>query len=324
MPGSEANRLFVLGRAAELYYDQELSQEEVARELKVSRPTVSRLLKEARQEGIVQIIVRTSIAFNNRLEEGLRRAFPFLRKAIVVATFEEVLQRDQAHIQRDVARAAAEHINRVVTDGSIIGVAWGSTMAQVVQHLVPKQVSNTVVVQIKGSVSRVFRDTNAQEITRRFGHAYNAQVYYLPVPTVVDSVAVKQALLENRETTEVLDLGRRANIAVYSIGVTEHDSVLFQTGYLTQEQIEALKVRGVVGNIIARHFDINGAICDPQLDERTIGLPLAEFAGKEHAIAIVIGRNKARSTLGALRGGYLNELVIDQATAEEVLKLHEL
>jgi deoxyribonucleoside regulator len=322
--GVEESRLFLLGRVAELYYEQDLSQEEVAAELHLSRPKVSRLLKEAREAGIVQIVVRSPIAFNNRLEAALKRAFPCLKKVLVVAAApDSPAAASQARLQRDVARAAAEHIHRVVTDGAIVGVAWGSTMGQIVQHLMPKQVRGVVVVQIKGSSSLVSRDNNAQEVARRFGQAYDARVYYLQVPTVVDTVAVKQALLANRETAEVLELGRRANVVVFSIGLTETDSVLVESGYLTEAQVAELKESGVVGNIIAHHYDLAGAISAPELDERTIGLPLAEFGTREHAIGVVIGPHKARATLGALRGHHLNELILDEATAGAVLALHE-
>lgn len=319
---AEESRLFLLGRVAELYYEADLSQEEVAAELQLSRPKVSRLLKEARAAGIVQIIVHSPIAFHSQLETALKQAFPFLKKVLVVAARPDSLQANPARIQRDVARAAAEHIHRVVTDGAIIGVAWGSTMGQIVLHLMPKQVRGVVVVQMKGSASLVSRDNNAQEVARRFGQAYSARVYYLQVPTVVDTVAVRQALTANRETAEVLELGRRANIIVFSIGLTETDSVLIESGYLTVAEVEALKAKGVVGNIIAHHYDLGGAISEPELDARTIGLPLAEFGAREHAIAVVIGQHKARATLGALRGRHLNELILDEATAREVLALH--
>jgi deoxyribonucleoside regulator len=78
-----------------------------------------------------------------------------------------------------------------------------------------------------------------------------------------------------------------------------------------------------VGDICSRYFTEQGAVCDPDLDGRTIGLPLADLANREHAIAVVCGLAKAAGTLGALRGKFMNGLIIDEATAWAVLRRNQ-
>lgn len=315
------NRLLLLGRVARMYYEEGSTQEAIAAQLNMSRPTVSRLLKEAREEGVVQITVRHPIRLVPELEDALAAAFPYLRKVMVVAPPGESVPGPGDLIARTVARAAADYIGGLVRDGDTIGVSWGNTLELVTLHLQAKAVADATVVQLNGGVSPAAVGTNAQEVAQRFGRAFGAQVYYLPVPAIVDSDAVRQALLTNRETAKLLELGRQANIAVYGIGAPGTDSVLVQAGYFTSWQVEGLRQRGAAGDICSRFFTEQGAVCDPGLDERTIGLPLQALAEKDYAVAVVPGRHKARGALGALRGRYLNVLITDEGTAREVLAL---
>lgn len=315
----QEDRVLLLGRVARMYYEQGATQETIATELRLSRPTVSRLLKEAREEGVVQIIIHNPVRYANDLEGALRSAFPFLRKVIVVQPDEAAPEEE---VVRDVAKASADYIRGLVRPGDVIGVSWGNTLEQVTLQLQIRAIDQVTVVQLNGGVSQASMMTNAYEIAQRFGKAFEAQVYFLPLPAVVDGQAVKEALLTNTETAYVLELGRKANIAVYGIGHPGGDSVLVQAGYFTPAQVQEFRRRGAVGDICSRYFTVTGQICDPELDSRTIGLPLHALAAKEHAIAVVPGKHKAAGALGALRGRYLNELITDEATAREILVLH--
>ncbi|HEY3366020.1 MAG TPA: sugar-binding transcriptional regulator [Symbiobacteriaceae bacterium] len=309
---ADDQRMLLLSQVAQLYYEQSATQEAIAATLNISRPTVSRLLKEAREEGVVQIVINTPFRFAADVEAELMHVFPNLRRAQVIRTSDA----------NTVLRMAAAYIARTVKDGDVIGVSWGNTLEQLTRHLPAKPLAGATVVQLNGGVAHG-ADTNATEIVTRFGRAFGADPYYLQVPTVVDSPAVKQALLQNRETARVLELGQRANVAVYGIGYPAGDSVLVRAGYFTPDHVAELRRRGAVGDICSRHFTALGAVCDEELYARTIGLPLEGLRHIEHAIAVVVGVHKAAGVLGALRGGLLNELLVDEATAREALRLHK-
>lgn len=310
---AEPQRVHLLTRVAQLYYEQSATQEAIAATMKISRPTVSRLLKQAREEGVVQIIINSPYQFVGELEAALLQSFPSLKQARVLRTAEAAT----------LARAAAAHLAETVADGDIIGISWGNTMAEMINHLPNRGLRQATVVQLNGGVARAGQGTNAHEIVTRVGRAFGAESYYLQVPAVVDNPHVREVLLENRETAQVLDLGRRANVAVYGIGAPETQSVLVQAGYFTPQQLQGLRRKGAVGDICSRYFTVEGKVCDPELDGRTIGLPLTELAQRAHAIAVVHGVHKAPGTLGALRGGFMNVLIIDEASAREVLRLSE-
>lgn len=308
---ADEERLHLLAQVAQMYYEQSATQEAVATALNISRPTVSRLLKEAREEGVVQIIINSPFRFVSDLELELLQAFPHLRQAKVVRTTDS----------GTVARAAAIHVASLLKDGDVIGVSWGNTMAEMTAYLPNRTLKRATVVQLNGGVARAGAGTNAHEIVSRFGQALGADMYYLQVPAVVDNTTVRDAFLQNRETAGVLELARRASVAVYGIGAPESRSVLVQAGYFTPQYLQGLRRKGAVGDICSRYFTVDGEPCDPELDGRTIGLPLTELAQRDYAIAVVYGVHKAPGALGALRGRFLNVLIVDESTAREILRL---
>jgi len=301
-------RVYLLTRVAQLYYEQNATQEAIAACLNLSRPTVSRLLKEAREEGVVQIVIHSPFCFVTELEAALTQAFPHLRAARVVRTADP----------SGVARAAAAYIDHIVRDGDMIGVAWGTTMAAVASALPQRPLPDVTVVQLTGGIARSGAEGSAHDVVFRFGRAFGAAVYYLHVPAVVDGPHVHDALVGNQETAHVLDLGRRANIAVFGIGVPDEQSALVQAGRLSSGDLARLHTLGAAGDICSRYFTERGNLCDPALDARTIGPTLSELANRDYSIAVAHGVHKASAVLGALRGRYCNVLIIDEATAGKV------
>lgn len=308
---ADLERVHLLGRVAQMYYEQSATQEAIAASLNISRPTVSRLLKEAREEGVVQIVINSPFRYVSDLEQALLQAFPALKQV-------RVLQGSDA---ATVVRAAASFVGSVVQNGDVVGVSWGNTLAEMSEYLQPKPLRDVTVVQLNGGVARAGSGTNAHEIASRFGQAFGADVYRLQVPAIVDSPEVRDVMLQNRETARVLELGRGVNVAIYGIGAPERNSVLVQAGYFDPNYLEGLRARGAVGDICSRYFTAEGSICDPDLDDRTIGIPLRLLGQAEQAIAVLYGAHKATGALGALRGGFLNVMVLDEVTAREVLRL---
>lgn len=316
---SEEQRALLIGQVAQLYYEQGVTQESIAARLRLSRPTISRLLREARDLGIVQIIVRRPLGLDGDLETDLLRTFPELRSARILAGVAELAE---DAVRRNLARVAARYVSALVREGDTIGVSWGETMEDVSAALPSVPVRNVTVVQLKGGVSRADEGTNAARVVERFGGAFGAEARLLPVPSIVESPLVRDALMADRHVAPLLALARQARIAVFGIGVPEPGTALHRAGYLSAAELERLRARGAVGDICSRFLTIDGQLADPELEGRTVGISLPELGAKEAAVCVACGVRKARAVLGALRGGYLNVLITDEDTAGAVLRLH--
>src|SRR4051812_4965307 len=302
--------------AAKLYYLLDYNQNEIAKILGVSRPTVSRLLQQAKSEGIVQITIMDPTENVESLAVQLEKRF-HLKKAIVAS----IPQYEDHIIKNYLGEKAAVYLDSIVKEDDIIGVTWGTTLYHIAIELKQKFVKNVQVVQLKGGVSHAETNTYASEILYLFGKAYHTAPLNLPLPAIVDHVVVKQAMEADRHIRKILEMGSQANIALFTIGAIKTDSLLFQLGYFTESELESL-LEKAVGDICSRFFDENGEICNESLNERTLGVNLEDLKKKDHSILVAGGPNKIEGIYGALKGGYANVLITDQYTAQFLLDKH--
>ena len=310
----ETEKLKKIIDAAKMYYQLDYSQQEIAKKLGISRPTVSRLLQMAKEEGIVQIKILDPTLDNERYARQLEERYR-LKKAIVVS----VPQNEDRHIKKYQGEATAEYLYAIVKDGDSIGVTWGTTLYQVAVNLQNKHVKNVNIVQLNGGVSYSETDTYASEIVHLFGKAFNTTPHFLPLPAIVDHMVVKQAIEADRHIRRILEMGKSTNIAVVTVGVPDSDSVLIRANYFTEEDLKLI-YSCAVGDICSRYIDINGNLCSEELDRRTIGIDLAELRKKEQSILVAGGPRKVDAIFGALRGGYTNVLITDHFTAKALLE----
>ncbi|HZG14167.1 MAG TPA: sugar-binding transcriptional regulator [Candidatus Bathyarchaeia archaeon] len=309
----EPDKLNKVIEAAKLYYLLDYNQNDIAKMLGVSRPTVSRLLQIAKNEGIVEIKIRDSVEDSNKIASQLEQRFN-LKKAIVVS----VPQYENHIIKNYIGEKAATYLHEIVKDGDIIGVTWGTTLYHVAIDLKQSMVKDVKVVQLKGGVSHSETHTYASEILYLFGKAFNTSPLHLPLPAIVDHVVVKQAMEADRHIRKIIETGKQANIAMFTCGPIKSESLLFQLGYFTDEDLQMIYSKAV-GDICSRFFDKDGKICNESLNERTLGIDLEEFKKKEYSILVAGGAEKIEGIYGALKGEYANVLITDQYTAQFLL-----
>ncbi|MFS0879005.1 sugar-binding transcriptional regulator [Metabacillus niabensis] len=305
----EKEKLTKIIEVARLYYQLDYSQQEIAKKLDVSRPTVSRLLKQAKDTGIVEVKIHNPVEAGEVLTERLKEKFGL--KEVIIASVSEY---DHTLIKRHLGEVAASYLNKVVKDDDLIATSWGTTVYELATKLKPKPVKNTKVVQLNGGVSHSETKTYASEIIHLFGEAFNTQTFLLPLPAIVDHIVVKQAIEADRHIHKILELGKQANIAVFSVGTPVVDSVLLQAEYFSKEEQHLIQSKAV-GEICSRFFDKNGEICVENLNNRTIGIELDELSKKEKSILVAGGSKKVKAIYGALKGKYANVLITDEQTA---------
>lgn len=313
----EHEKLNKVIEAAKLYYLLDYTQSDIAKKLGISRPTVSRLLQMAKREGIVQIKIRDQFENVEILSSNLEQKFS-LKKAIVVP----IPEYEDHVIKNHLGEKTARYLEEIVKDGDIIGVTWGTTIYNVAVELREKSVKDVKVVQLKGGVSHSEKHTYASEILYLFGRAFNTTPINLPLPAIVDHIVVKQAMEADRHIKKVLEDGKQSSIAVFTCGPVEKNSLLFQLGYFTDEELEMINSEAV-GDICSRFFDENGDVCIDSLNERTLGLPLSNFKEKEFSILVAGGPKKINAIHGALKGKHANVLVTDEFTAQLLLDLEK-
>lgn len=299
--------------AARLYYLSDLSQQEIAAKLGVSRPTVSRLLQNAKEQGYVRIEIVDPVEDLDALSRGLKLRYQLDTVLVCSSPLNEYKE-----IQKHISRTAAEYLHEIVQDKDIIGVTWGTTMYSIARHLQPKQVRGVEVVQLKGGVSHSHVNTHAAETVNLFAEAFQSVARYLPLPVIFDNLAVKDMVEQDRHIRRIIELGRQANIAVFTVGTVKEDALLFRLGYFSKEEQEQLQRTGA-GDICSRFFDAEGNVCNEEINNRTVGIDLSDLREKEKSILVAGGQRKIEAIHAALVGKFANILVTDQHTARALL-----
>ena len=313
------DKIDLLVQTARLYYELDYSQQMIAERLNISRPYVSKLINQAKLTGIVEIKINDPNETESSLEKRLRQTFD-LQRVFVIPTLNGM----GGITLEKLANVAAKFLNNIISDNDIIGVVWGDTLYECSKRVISRNdLHGVTVVQLCGGMSKIDRNIFASHISKNFADALNGTPYTLPLPAIVDSEDVKNAILKDRNISDVLNLGKQANTAIITIGAFGAQNALYRAGYLNDEEVESLIKKGAVGDIFSRIINIDGEVCDKDLDRRTIAIELDDFKKIENRIAVVSGIERAKCLCGALRGGYCNVLITEETTATEVLRLCE-
>ncbi|MBT9677354.1 sugar-binding transcriptional regulator [Levilactobacillus brevis] len=314
MAETTAERLGQALTVAKMYYQAGQSQSQIAQRMGISRPTVSRLLQFAREQGLVRIQIVDPVQDVQTLERALTRAYDV--EVHVVATQLTPVN----DVLTTVGEYAAHYLEQIVHEHDVIGIGWGKTIYAIGSSLQPDTLTGVEVIQLKGSVSYSTEQTYAYESIDAFANAFHAVPQYLPLPVIFDHQQTKELVEAERHIQYLLALGEKANIAIYSVGTVRSNALVFQLGYLQEAEKEALQQQAV-GDIFSRYIDEQGQIVNPELNERTIGIDLDSLKQKEHSILVAAGDAKVPAVRAALLGGYPNCLIIDQHAAAQLLKL---
>ena len=302
--------------AARLYYEHQFSQQSISKKLGISRPGVSRLLKQARVKGIVKIEIIDPTKKGTRLEAKLKEKFG-LKKVVVVPSDADASQ----SIKQMLGNAAVKMLEELVEDNMIVGVSWGTTMQEVARQVNGKVFKDLIVVQLNGGISRAEYDTHASEIALKIGEKFHAIPFLLPLPAIVDSPKVKKAIVSDKNIARTLDLAIQAKVAIFTIGSFGLESVLVKADYFEKDEIDALLKQNAIADVCSRIIDSEGNLCSSELNSRTIGIELEELQKKPYSIAVAGGKEKLNAIQAGLNGRLFNILITDEWVARELLEM---
>ncbi len=306
-----------LARVASLYYEDNLTQEEIARQIGGSRSTVSRLLNEARDTGVVEITIHHAWKTNSSLERELKDKFELHQVAVLSCD-----SQNSGEILSGLGELAARYVDQDLTEDSILGISWGTAVHSTVQALRPKSRIPITIVQMVGAVGLGDPLIDGPDLARFLANVYGGEYRYLHAPLIVESQRVQEAFHKELMMQETLAIARRADVALVGIGsLHPEESSLLRAGYLDEGALAQLRTQGAIGDICARHYDATGRVLDIELNRRIVGIGLNDLRNIDRLIAVAGGELKAEAILGALRGGYINILVTDDKAAEKVIEL---
>lgn len=322
--GSQMKSDRFLIKAAELYYRDGLSQQEIAQKLHTSRTSISRALIQARNEGYVQIRIQYPEQSNLGLERELEEKYGLTEALIAVPAY------DQSSDQ-EVAFQAVDYTLRVLKKNMVLGMTWGRAMHGFVEQLAQDErlrslsFRNVKIVPFLGTPGVTQLDswdatTYSNTLATKVGNLLHCASYNLSAPMYVDGEKEKELIEGIDEISKVLHMAETADMALIGIGSMQKDSSIIKAGIRTEEEYKELIQKGAVGEMVGRIYDKNGQTVDEDLQRKMIGISLDKIAKIPVRVGISYGKDKIEAIKGAIAGGLVNVLVTDVPTAELLLK----
>lgn len=311
----------LLATVASLYYKLNQSQAEIADRFGVSTSKISRMLKEARDNGIVEIRIHMPIPRDIALEQELCATFR-LRDALVLQTGSDV---SEDELLAAVGQLAAGYLHRMIPSlaaGASIGVAWGTSVHAAINVLNEMPDFQIDVVQLMGGVG--YHAVDSPDIARTLAVKLGGRHFDLHAPVLVEQAASRDILLGEPAVREGLMRARMVKLAVAGIGaVQEKASSFMRAGLLTRGDLATLRGQGAVGEMVGHFYKIDGTIEGIEINHRIIGLELDELRRVPHSLAVARGSSKVEAIIGALRGRFVTVLATDDVTARAVLTSYQ-
>ncbi len=301
-------------KAAKYYYEKDLTQQEIADKMNVSRPTVSNLLSQAREEGIVKIEIEDIRKDGQLIEAEKKIEDLYGLDEVKIAKCQS-----QAALLDCIGQKAAEYFDRVVEHQMKVGVSWGRTLSSMMKHLPGRREDMELeVVTLAGGSGDSSSEVHCNILADKIIENYGGAGYYLYAPVIVDNEDVCRALLSNQETQKILEKAKNVDLAIVGIGSPIESSNLLKTGYFQEEEVKEVRKKGAIGDICSRFFDEEGNSCDLSINRRAIGITLDDLRKINCVVGVAGGKEKIESIKAAMLGDYIDVLITDAITAENI------
>ncbi len=303
-----------LARIARLYYLEDLSQQHIARRLKISIATVSRALRRARVLGIVTIRIDETFEGAGELETALERRWD-LEECVVVPEF-DTLERTYQHM----ANAMTDILRRLVHSNDTVGVSWGVTLKTIGENLGSIKGHEVKVIPIIGAMGEVDTGIYPNSIAREFAAHLSGTAYMVNIPAVVDDQSIRDSMVRDSHYRSIREMWRGLDIAIMSVSGLDEDTSAYRSGIFSSRELEALRRRGGACATNFTILDSAGRVLDDPIAGRILGIPFSELEAIPQVIVAAAGAKKGDALRAALNAGIVKRLVTDVECATAVLQ----
>ena len=292
-------------KAAWYYYMENYTQHQIAEAMGLSRAKVIRLLEDAKTDGIIQFNFRKDDSTRVSLEKNLIAAYG-LNDAFVVPT-----PLNEATLTHTISRAAALYVSDHLRPGGYLNIGYGDTVSSMLGYLAKEHEDPINVVSMTGGVSYYLPSVNST--------AYAMHLFLIPSPLIVSSSEVRDALLGEKSIQEIYAMTEHADMSVVGIGAAVEGATVLRNGIIRESELAILKMQGSVGDVLNHFYDSEGNPITTEIENRTISTDIEKLRTMKNVVGVAGGSEKVAAIKAVLRGGYLNVLVTDSKTAEELL-----
>lgn len=316
MNSNDENRF--LFRMAQMYYEENMTQNEIAKEFDMNRSSVSRYLKRMREKGIVKITIDYSIVSNIEMAERIKEKFN-MKEVIVVKSESHESSNDKL---KNMGKAAADFMDEILTDNDVVGFSWGRSLSFMVDEIhTNKSLKNAAFIPlIGGPLGSLESRYHVNNITFSAAEKYKSASFMVDLPAIFRNKDARTYFTNSEHYKEMKALWDKTTVAFVGIGSLEiSNSLVFKNFYGEEFRKEVVKSKAA-GDVLSQFYDIDGGLVETELNDRLIGKDIKGLRHLKYSVGIAESPEKVKGIIGALNGNYINVLVTTEETAVSILE----
>lgn len=298
-------------RIAWLYYMENMTQQQIAEKMGISRMKVIKFLNQAKSDGIVQFKINRDLETRVSLEKSLIEKYN-LKDAFIIPTSGE------SDLNDSLGKAAAQYIEENCKPGDYINIGYGDTISKTVNHLIYSIDKPISLVSLSGGVS-FYTSSIIKGAHKKTSESPTPKIYVIPAPLLASTKELAQDLLKESSIKEILDMTQLARMSVVGIGAASNTATIIKYNVLKHNDLVLLQMQGAIGDILSYFYDENGNIIKTELLDRLISSDINTLKNMDTVVGVAGGKEKVPSIKGAMNGKFVNVLVTDEDTAMALL-----
>lgn len=303
------NRDETIIRVAILYYEEGITQTQIAKTLNISRPTVATMLQEAREKGIVKISIQHSTSHLHELEQALVEKYNI--KTVLISP---------TNNKSGVGKLCADFISQKLPHIKNLGIGWGSTVYEYVSAAQYENLNHISLIPLMGGVGINDVKYHSNHLVFTLSTKYNCEVNYFYAPAVAESVEMRDTLLQTKMIDDILAKGQAVDAAVVSVGNPVRSSTYRYFGLIDDDWADEIYSSGAIGDLLGTFFNRDAQPVYNSISERMIGLTIDQLSRIKDVIVLATGPEKVESIRALLNNDIIDHIIIDQTIAKELLK----
>lgn len=308
----------IMVQVAQMYYMDGMTQEKIATELGISRSSISMILTEARDFGIVDIKIKNPQTNNDVLSAKMKNKFG-LKKCFVIPVNAKL----QKMLTKIVATQGAVIVEKEIKNHSSLGFAWGTTCYECMAAFRnTENVFDVQVVPLIGGTNRIASEYQLNEMVRMMAEKLQGLPLFMYAPAIADTIQEQEMYMKSAYMQPVIEKWKTLDVALISVGAPPeyYNSKMQFDAEEVKDEFESDPSRSV-GDICARRFNMRGEFLDKEYNQRIIGISENDLRDAHKVICVAAGDHKVLSILGALRANIIDTLVTDENTAARILRI---
>lgn len=312
----DTQQMRLITRVARLHHMQGLRQGEIAETLDISQASVSRFLALAEEHGIIRTIVVPPEGLYPELEDGLAAAYGLQAVYVVDITARE------SGVELILGASAARCLSTELKGGPVLGLtSWSATLREMARQMEPRGASGIKrVVELLGDLGSPRLQHEAALATQQVARAFDAEPVYLRTPGVMPSAELRSVALADVHVQSALKLMDKVDVAFVGVGPADiHGPLEPGDNFFTAQQLAEVRALGAVGQLHQRFINAAGEAVSTSLDQRVVGITLAQLRKVRRKIAVAGGVAKHEAIAAALAGKWIDILVTDINTAHHLM-----